>query len=307
MYGAVLGDIVGSRFEFNNIKTKDFDFITKDSEFTDDTVMTLAIKKVIDEYAHVFWHTHMRVDMNSEDTLFTFKKKLVHSMKIFGLKYPFVGYGARFMNWLLKKDTDSPDEPYNSFGNGSAMRVSPVIIAAHSLKEAETLAKLTAEITHNHPEGIKGAQAIAGAGYLLRTGSSKEEVKKYIEKKYYKLNFTLEEIRDKYEFNETCQGSVPQAIVAFLESDSLEDAIRNAVSIGGDSDTIACMAGALGEAYYGITEEQKKMVDDKLPEDLKFIINFYIPHRYYTSLIEFENFKLNPKRHKPSLSDFLKD
>lgn len=273
MYGAILGDIVGSRFEFNNIKTKDFEFITKDSFFTDDTVMTLAVKHVLDYYDYFEFRNKVERDIDDYGFQCEFKLRLIKSMKELGRKYPNRGYGLRFLDWLFKEHNLS-DSPYNSYGNGSAMRVSWVIYSAKTLEEAEKLAKMTTEITHNHPEGIKGAQAIAAAGYLLKIGSSKEEVKKYIEDHYYKLDFTLDEIRDSYEFNETCQGSVPQAIVAFLESDSLEDAIRNAVSIGGDSDTIACMAGALGEAYYGITEEQKKMVDDKLTSELRSLLRY---------------------------------
>lgn len=280
MYGAILGDIVGSRFEFNNIKTKDFEFITEDSFFTDDTVMTLAVKKALDYYDYFEFRNKVKRDINDYGFQCGLKLRIIKFMKELGRKYPNRGYGLRFLDWLFKEHSLS-DSPYNSYGNGSAMRVSWVIYSAKTLEEAEKLAKLTAEVTHNHPEGIKGAQAIAAAGYLLKTGSSKEEVKKYIEDHYYKLDFTLDEIRDSYEFNETCQGSVPQAIVAFLESNSLEDAIRNAVSIGGDSDTIACMAGALGEAYYGITEEQKKMVEDKLTSELSSLLRYILLPWHY--------------------------
>ena len=276
MYGAILGDIVGSRFEFNNLKSKDFDFITKDSEITDDSIMTIAIKKVLDEYSIDRFKFQKSPDIDSKEFRYKFEKDIIIAMRAFGRKYPNGGYGGHFYDWLFSEDSNLIYSPYNSCGNGSAMRVSSVINFAETLEEAETLAMLTAEVTHNHPEGIRGAQAIAGAGFLLKAGSSKEDVKKYIEHKYYDLNFTLDGIRKSYSFYETCQDSVPQAIVAFLESNSLEDAIRNAVSIGGDSDTIACIAGALAEAFYGITEEQKKMVNDKLPEDLKEIMTWYV-------------------------------
>jgi type I restriction enzyme M protein len=276
MYGAILGDIVGSRFEFNNLKSKDFEFITKDSEITDDSIMTIAIKKVLDEYSIDRFKFQKSPDIDSKEFRYKFEKDIIIAMRAFGRKYPNGGYGGHFFDWLFSEDSNLIYSPYNSCGNGSAMRVSSVINFAETLEEAETLAMLTAEVTHNHPEGIRGAQAIAGAGFLLKAGSSKEDVKKYIEHKYYDLNFTLDGIRKSYSFYETCQDSVPQAIVAFLESNSLEDAIRNAVSIGGDSDTIACIAGALAEAFYGITEEQKKMVNDKLPEDLKEIMTWYV-------------------------------
>lgn len=276
MYGAILGDIVGSRFEFNNLKSKDFEFITKDSEITDDSIMTIAIKKVLDEYSIDRFKFQKSPDIDSKEFRYKFEKDIIIAMRAFGRKYPNGGYGGHFYDWLFSEDSSLLYSPYNSCGNRSAMRVSSVINFAETLEEAETLAMLTAEVTHNHPEGIRGAQAIAGAGFLLKAGSSKEDVKKYIEHKYYDLNFTLDGIRKSYSFYETCQDSVPQAIVAFLESNSLEDAIRNAVSIGGDSDTIACIAGALAEAFYGITEEQKKMVNDKLPEDLKEIMTWYV-------------------------------
>lgn len=236
MIGAIIGDIVGSRFEFDNIKTKDFELFTRDCDFTDDTVMTLAIAKALAR----------RND--SED----FKQTLVRTMHEVGDKYPDCGYGGRFLDWILSESI----KPYNSCGNGSAMRVSSVGWYAQNLTETEELAKLSAEVTHNHPEGIKGAQAVAGAIFLARTGESKETIKKYVEH-YYALDFTLDEIRPTYEYEIVCQTSVPQAIQAFLESTSFEDAIRNAISIGGDSDTIGAITGSIAEAYYGVDEELK--------------------------------------------------
>ena len=236
MLGAIIGDIVGSRFEFDNIKTKDFELFDRECDFTDDTVMTIAIGKALNDY-------------KGGD----FKKHLVKTMHEVGNRYPDCGYGGLFLDWMIHKETD----PYNSCGNGSAMRVSAVGWYVKSIEEAEELAKLTAEVTHNHPEGIKGAQAVAVAIYLARIGEDKETIKKYIEDNYYTLDFTLDEIRPTYDYEITCQKSVPQAIKAFLEAESFEDTIRNAISIGGDSDTVAAIAGSIAEAYYEIDEEIK--------------------------------------------------
>lgn len=238
MIGAIIGDIVGSRFEFDNIKTKEFELFDKECDFTDDSVMTLAIGKALNEYR------------NGED----FKKHLIKTMHEVGNKYPNCGYGGLFLDWMTYKET----EPYNSCGNGSAMRVSAVGWYAKSLEEAEEIAKMTADVTHNHPEGIKGAQAVAVAIYLARIGEDKETIKKYIEDNYYTLDFTLDEIRPTYDYEITCQKSVPQAIKAFLEAESFEDTIRNAISIGGDSDTVAAIAGSIAEAYYEIDEDIKE-------------------------------------------------
>ena len=243
MIGAIIGDIIGSRFEFKNIRTKTFDLFSggwRRCAFTDDTVMTIAVAKALSKYKKI-------------TELEKFKKTLVRTMHQVGVRYPLCGYGQRFSAWLfcgLRK-------PYNSYGNGSAMRVSPVAWYANSLEETEALAKASAEVTHNHPEGIKGAQAIASAIYLARTGKTKEEIRQYIIENYYQIDFTLDKIRPTYRFNETCQGSCPQALQAFFESTSFEDAIRNAISIGGDSDTIAAMTGSIAEAYYGIPEDIK--------------------------------------------------
>ena len=240
MTGAIIGDIVGSRFEFDNIKSKNFDFFNNRCEFTDDSVMTLAVAKTLCKFD--------RITDYSE-----FKKELVKVMHEVGKRYPGCGYGGHFYTWMMYDQT----EPYNSFGNGSAMRVSPVSWYAASLEECEALAAATAEVTHNHPEGIKGAVATAGAIYLAKTKHTKEEIKEYV-KQYYPINFTLDEIRDTYGFYETCQQSVPQALEAFFEGTDFEDTIRNAISIGGDSDTIAAIAGPIAEAYFGIDEEMKK-------------------------------------------------
>lgn len=250
MFGAIIGDIVGSRFEFDNRKSKKFELFTNTCDYTDDTVMTLAVAKALLPYETI-------TDINA------FKQELVRVMHEVGMPHPHCGYGGRFCTWMMKNYT----EPYGSCGNGSAMRVSPVAWFAGSLDECERLAAATAEVTHNHPEGIKGAMAVAGAIYLARTGHSMTEIREYTEH-FYHIDFTLDELRPDYNFEETCQDSVPQALEAFFESTSFEDAIRNAVSIGGDSDTIADMAGAIAEAYYGVDREMKDIALSYLDLDL---------------------------------------
>jgi len=245
MLGAIIGDIVGSIYEFHNIKTKDFPLLDATCFFTDDTVMTIAVAEAL---------------LNGATT-----DSLIESMKKFGRIYRNADYGLKFRQWLLTNTR----EPYNSWGNGSAMRVSPCAWYADSLEEAEACAELSAAVTHNHPEGIKGAQATAAAIYLARTGKTHAEIKEYIERKYgYDLNRTLDGIRTTYLFNETCQETVPEAIIAFLESHSFEDAIRNAVSLGGDSDTLAAITGSIAEAAYrvpgNITTEAFHYLDDEL-------------------------------------------
>lgn len=240
MTGAIIGDVIGSRFEFDNCKSKDFNLFDRECDFTDDSVMTLAVAKALLPYDKIS-------DYNA------FRTELVSVMHEVGMRYPLCGYGGRFLIWMMRNQT----EPYNSFGNGSAMRVSPVGWFAGSLGECEALAAVTAEVTHNHPEGIKGAVAVAGAIYLARTGSTMEEIKEYVSR-FYTIDFTLDEIREDYDFYAICQKSVPQAFEAFFESTSFEDAIRNAISIGGDSDTIAAITGAVAEAYYGADEEIKE-------------------------------------------------
>ena len=264
MLGAIVGDIVGSVYEWDNIKTKDFPLFRDDCFFTDDTVMTCAVAEAI---------------MNGGQ-----KDDFIDAMKKYGRMYPNADYGARFNRWLM---TDNR-EPYNSFGNGSAMRVSPcacVMEAATSelLSEVKRLAQLSSEVTHNHPEGIKGAMATADAIFMCRyffggDGSDnpaeiKRRIKEHIEKEYgYDLSKTLDEIRPTYRFNETCQDTVPQAIVAFLESTDFEDAIRNAISLGGDSDTLAAITGSIAEAAYGIPEWIKDKAYSYLDEPLKEVL-----------------------------------
>ncbi len=258
MLGAIIGDIVGSRFEWNNNKTKHFELLNDKCFFTDDTVMTLAIAKAI---------LHSKSDYSDLSSL------SIKYMQEVGRNYPSCGYGGSFGLWVFSNNP----KPYNSFGNGAAMRVSPVGFVAKSLDQAISLSKKVTEVTHNHPEGIKGAEATAVAIYLARNGYNINDIKNYIDKHYYKMNFTLDEIRDTYKFNETCQDTVPQAIMAFLESTSFEDAIRNAISIGGDSDTIAAITGGIAEAYYGVPIEIRENALKYLDENLKSI------------LLEFEN------------------
>ena len=234
MLGAIIGDIVGSIYEWRNIKTKEFPLFGEKCVFTDDTVMTIAVAEGL---------------MNGGKP-----DDFIDAMKRLGDLYPFVGYGERFEVWLFS----DARKPYNSWGNGSAMRVSPVGWMFDSLEETDSTAEISAAVTHNHPEGIKGAQATAAAIFLARNGKPKSEIKTYIESKYgYDLNRTLDEIRPSYRFDESCQGTVPEAIIAFLESESFEDAIRNAISLGGDSDTLAAITGSIAEAAYGVPEEIK--------------------------------------------------
>lgn len=252
MIGSILGDIVGSIYEFDNIKTKEFKLFDKECFFTDDSVMTIAVAEALMRYKHI-----------NEDNLDEFKEKLIDVMHEIGVKYPDCGYGGHFLVWILRNKR----EPYNSFGNGSAMRVSSVGWFAKTLEEAEMIAKTTAEVSHNHPEGIKGAVATAGMVFLARTGATMDELKKYIAQ-YYTIDFTIGEIRPIYDYDITCQGTVPQAMQAFFESESFEDAIRNAISIGGDSDTLAAITGAVAEAFYGIPEELKETTLSYLDERL---------------------------------------
>ena len=257
--GAIIGDIVGSRFEWHNHRYTDFELVHKDCLFTDDTVMTIAIADWL--IAKNMQYTNKYIyDLAGDD--------LSSIMSEWGNKYPRAGYGAMFFRWLNTPPKEQ--KPYNSFGNGSGMRVSPVGFYAKSLEEALLLAKESAEVTHNHPEGIKGAQAIASAIYLARTGKSKKEIKDYIEKSFgYDLNRTCDEIRPYNQFDETCQGSCPEAIISYLESDDFESAIRLAVSLGGDSDTIACMTGGIAAAYYGVPEDIVEKIMPYLPYYIK--------------------------------------
>jgi len=251
MLGAIIGDIIGSPYEFGSDKTKDFLLFAPESRPTDDSIITIAVGCACAE-----------ASLGDEEN---FKQILSEYIREIGLRYPDAGYGGRFYQWMIMDEA----EPYGGYTNGSAMRVSPTAWAADTLPEVEELAKWSAEITHDHPEGIKGAQAVAAAIFLARTGSDKDEIREYIEANYYDLNFITDEIRESYSHDMTCEGSVPQAIVAFLDSEDFEDAVRNAVSLGGDGDTLACIAGAIAEAYYGIPEEIEEQVFEYLDEDLQ--------------------------------------
>lgn len=255
MLGAIFGDIAGSVYEFHNIKTEEFPLLRPSSSFTDDTVMTIAVAKALEDCA------------GENDAVI--KKALIKRMHEYGRYYPYAGYGGHFDEWLTAGDT----LPYNSYGNGSGMRVSSVGWLYRTLDETLRMAQLTAEVTHNHPEGIKGARAIAAAVYLSRTGSKKDMILNCVKDlTHYDLDFTLDEIRPDYgtdHFPVSCQESVPQAIRAFYESTCYEDAIRKAVSIGGDSDTVACMTGAIAEAYYGMPDALKEAALNHLDERLR--------------------------------------
>ena len=248
--GAILGDIAGASFEFRNEKSTDIDLFAASDYFTDDTVMTIAVA----------------------DWLLT-GASLPNIMRDWATEYPNRGYGGMFYEWLFPLD-ESEMGPYNSFGNGAGMRVSPCGYIARTLDEALDLAKQSAEVTHNHPEGIKGAQAIAAAIFLARQHTPKEEIRRYIEKVFdYNLQRTCDDIRPIYEFDVTCQGSCPEAIIAFLDSTDYESAIRLAISLGGDSDTIACMTGGIAAAYYGIPDWMVEKAVKYLPNDMIEIIN----------------------------------
>lgn len=269
MLGAIFGDMVGSIYEFNNIKTTQFELLGKRSTFTDDSILTIAVADWL-----------LEGNLN--------KDSLIETLKRYVEKFPnpMGGYGSRFQQWAFSNE----NEPYNSWGNGSAMRVAAVGWAFDTLDETENVAKFTAEITHNHPEGIKGAQATAAAIYMARTLSTKQEIKEYIESKYgYNLSRTCDEIRPSYRFNESCAGTVPEAITAFLESSDFETAIRLAVSLGGDTDTLACITGGIAEAFYGMTNSIpettiseynliyfEEQTINRLPENLKKVVaEFY--------------------------------
>ncbi len=242
MLGALVGDIVGSVFERAPHKSKNFDFISGQSRFTDDSIMTVA---AADAILHGYGY--------------------METFKYWGRCYPHAGYGERFFRWCLSDEKERGE----SFGNGSAMRVSPVAWAFGTLDDVLAEAKKSAEPSHSHPEGIKGASAVASAIFLARSGKSKDEIKRYVEREFgYDLSRTVGKIRRGYKFDSTCQGSVPEALIAFLDSDSFEDALRNAVSLGGDSDTQACIAGAVAEAFYGsIPEKWISLLSILMPQE----------------------------------------
>ena len=239
MIGAIVGDIAGSIYEFHNIKARDFtifaDYHGRRARPTDDSVMTLAVMQSL---------------LDAADDLPALPAAAVRRMQEFGRRYPYAGYGGSFRRWIASEDP----KPYNSWGNGAAMRVSGCGWAAKTLEEALAFSDAVTGVTHNHPEGLKGARAVTAAIFLLRNGTSVADVRSHIRENYYPLDFTLDEIRPSYDFDVSCQGSVPQALEAFFEADSFESAIRNAISIGGDSDTIAAIAGGVAEAQWGVPD-----------------------------------------------------
>ncbi len=257
MLGAIIGDIVGSPYECGAEKTKAFPLFAPDCRPTDDSILTIAIGCAC-----------ASSDLSDE---YGFKMEAAKMMREIGRQYPDAGYGKQFYYWMM----DDSSEAYRSSGNGSAMRVSPVAWAADSLEEAEELAKWSAEITHNHPDGIKGAQAVAAAIFLARTGAEKSDIREYVSDKYYDLDFSIDEIRDGYRHSVLCSDSVPQAIVSFLDSNDFEDAIRNAISLGGDGDTQAAIAGAIAEAFYGIPEDIQEEAFSYMDETL---LDYYLTY-----------------------------
>lgn len=245
--GAICGDIIGSTREFNPIKTKDFKLIEKHSSFTDDTVVTMAVASwLINDDKHL-------------------TENLVKEIQKLTREFPYVQYGKRFNDWIRSKNP----EPYGSWANGSAMRVSPVAWVCESLEETQMLAKKSSEITHNHPEGIKGAIATASAIYLARKNKNKEFIKEYIEATFnYDLSRHVDDIREDYEYEVSCKKSVPESIICFLESDSYIDTIRNAISLGGDADTMAAISGSIAAAYYEVPEDLIFDCIDRLDDKL---------------------------------------
>lgn len=258
MYGAILGDIIGSPYEFDRgNKSKEFPLFSEESTYTDDTVMTIAVAEAF---------------MDAPEDEAEIKKRLVASMQKWGHRYPGAGYGLRFCDWL---EADEP-QPYNSFGNGSAMRVSSVAWLYNDLDTVRRMARLSAEVTHNHPEGIKGAEATASAIFLARTGHSKTEIKAYLEDYFgYDLSRSCDEIRPSYRHVESCQETVPEAITAFLAGESFEDVVRTAVSLGGDCDTLTAIAGSIAEGFYGVPEELKRECRNRLPNKLRLVLDYF--------------------------------
>ena len=253
MIGAIIGDIAGSRFEFNNFRHKDFKLLHKKCYFTDDSVMTIALAQAI-------------LDCKGDYT--GLREQAVTRMVEFGRRYPDAGYGGGFYKWLFARK----QKPYNSCGNGSAMRISAVAFAARTPEELKDMSRKVTDVTHNHPDGILGAEATAMAIFMARHGASIPEIRRVFTEEYYPIDFTIDEIRPVYEWGALCSNTVPQALEAFFESTGYEDAIRNAISIGGDSDTIAAITGGVAEAYYGVPDDIREQAMDYLKPDLKEVI-----------------------------------
>lgn len=279
MYGAFIGDIVGSKYEFNNIKTKQFPLFSPGCDYTDDTIMTVAVAKAI----LLSWEEQFKRRENGKG----FQEFLIEVMQDFGRRYPHPtgAYGGSFAKWLRQKNP----KPYGSYGNGSAMRVSPCGLAAVTMEEALALARASASVSHDHPEGIKGAEAVSAAVFLAKCGRTKEEIGQYISEHYYNLDFTLDSIRETYKFDGSCQGSVPQAIVAFLESENFEDAIRNVISIGGDCDTTGAIAGSIAWTYYAVQTESYSgwVYSDSARLEIKAQAMSYLPKEFIDIADEF--------------------
>jgi type I restriction enzyme M protein len=254
LWGAIIGDIVGSIYEFDNIKTKDFPLFTERGFITDDSCMTIAVADAL-----------MKWKRDGGDL----QKYAIQSMREIGRKYPNMGYGFRFARWLSSDD----NEPYNSWGNGAAMRVSAVGWIGNSITEVKRLSYMVTAVSHDHIEGIKGAEATAVAIFMARTGKTKEEIAKYITDNYYDWCSSVAELQANYSWDGSCQGTVPPALQCFFESENFEDAIRNAISIGGDSDTIGAITGAVAGAYYGIPKEMIETARKYVPDDLLVIID----------------------------------
>lgn len=255
LLGAIAGDVIGSDYEFDSTKDYHFELFKSDMSYTDDSIMTIAVAQWL---------------LDSEKRS---AEDLIHSMKYWGRRYPYPkgAYGGYFSQWLERDDLT---QPYGSWGNGSAMRVSGCGFAAQSLDEALDLAKRSAEVTHNHPEGIKGAQATAAAIYLARHGKTKENIREYVTRQFgYDLSRTCDEIRPSYDFDGSCQGTVPESLIAFLDSKDYEDAIRLTISLGGDADTMGAITGGVAAAYYGgVPDGIGQFALDTLPDDLATVV-----------------------------------
>ena len=268
LLGAVIGDISGSWYEFRGFKQRPAALVTQRDFFTDDSVLTLAVAEGMMNGFEQVDRTKLMQDESAQNA---FRLEIVKSICEFAHRYPDAGYGNTFLRWYVEAYERKVYQPYNSWGNGSAMRASFAGWAAQSLEEALLFGQLSAEVTHDHPEGIKGAQAIAAGIYLLRSGKSKVDVRDYLSQ-MYDLNFTMDEIRPSYRFEVSCQKSVPQAINAFLEAEDFADTLKNALSIGGDADTLAAMAGSLAEACYPIPMDLEERAWAKLTPDLQAVV-----------------------------------
>ena len=268
MYGAIIGDMVGSPFEFDRgNKSVDFEMFTKKSVFTDDSVMSVAVAEAL-------------MEAGKDTTIQKVKWLVINSMQRWGRKYPNAGYGGKFRYWL----TEENPKPYGSYGNGSAMRVASVGWLYDTIERTREIARATAEVTHNHPEGVKGAESVASAIYMARTGSSKEEIKEYVQSNFqYDFHRSCDDIRPYYHHVESCQETVPEAFTAFFEGNSFEEVIRLAVSLGGDCDTLTCIAGGIAEAYYGVPDSFIHECEKRLPTDMLQVLKKFNEQRVRTN------------------------